>query len=121
MNGSIDKYGFAFTHRIIAKSFIRRCLTVNPEERITAHEALNHPWLSSKEDHLTQDLLPTVRRNFNARRTFKKAVDVVRLSQQLRNKRFSATASSLTNEEAIKQAENEIKPISEGIDQVLKI
>ncbi|KAI9471839.1 MAG: kinase-like domain-containing protein [Benjaminiella poitrasii] len=104
-----------------AKNFIQRCLTVNPEERITAHEALNHPWLSSKND-FTQDLLPNVRQNFNARRTFKKAVDLVRLSYQLRHKQLmsSASKSNTATSEEVREAEKDIKPVNEGIDHVLK-
>jgi calcium/calmodulin-dependent protein kinase I len=51
-----------------AKDFIRGCLTVNTQERLTAKQAANHPWLSAKEDGKGADLLPTVRSNFNARR-----------------------------------------------------
>ncbi|EJD00335.1 Pkinase-domain-containing protein [Fomitiporia mediterranea MF3/22] len=29
-----------------AKSFVRRCLEVDPERRMSAHEALEHPWIS---------------------------------------------------------------------------
>ncbi|KAI8981767.1 kinase-like domain-containing protein [Mycotypha africana] len=133
----------------VAKAFIERCLTVNPEERITAHEALQHPWLlsSTHVDKTQQDLLPNVRRNFNARRTFKKAVDLVRLSYQLRHKQMlsqaaqtassssssssdqpvdasedahTAAAAATATEEEVKMAENDIKPVNEGIDQVLK-
>lgn len=31
-----------------ARDFIKRCLTIDPKERITAHEALNHPFLTEK-------------------------------------------------------------------------
>ncbi|KAK4518805.1 uncharacterized protein ATC70_009028 [Mucor velutinosus] len=107
-----------------AKFFIQRCLTINPEERITAHQALAHPWLSSnndsKQQQQQQDLLPTVRHNFNARRTFKKAVDLVRLSYQLRHKQLMSSASkSRATGDEVKEAEKEIKPVNEGIEQVL--
>ncbi|CAO3621062.1 unnamed protein product [Mucor fragilis] len=106
-----------------AKFFIQRCLTINPEDRITAHQALAHPWLSSNDDskqQQQQDLLPTLRRNFNARRTFKKAVDLVRLSYQLRHKQLLSSASkSRASSDELKEAEREIKPVNEGIEQVL--
>lgn len=106
-----------------AKFFIQRCLTINPEERITAHQALAHPWLSSDDgmkQRQQQDLLPTVRRNFNARRTFKKAVDLVRLSYQLRHKQLMSSASkSRATSDEVRKAEKEIKPVNEGIEQVL--
>ncbi|KAL7328973.1 Calcium/calmodulin-dependent protein kinase type I [Mucor circinelloides] len=106
-----------------AKFFIQRCLTINPEERITAHQALTHPWLSSNDSmkqRQQQNLLPTVRRNFNARRTFKKAVDLVRLSYQLRHKQLMSSASkSRATSDEVRKAEKEIKPVNEGIEQVL--
>ncbi|KAG0173241.1 acetyl-CoA hydrolase [Apophysomyces sp. BC1015] len=77
---------------VLAKDFVRRCLTIDPAKRMTAHEALAHPWLTSVNTQPTspvddaQDLLPGVRGNFNARRTFKKAVDLVRLSYHLGHK-----------------------------------
>ena len=38
---------------------------------MTAKEALKHEWLNTEKD---VNLLPNVRKNFNAKRTFKKAV-----------------------------------------------
>jgi serine/threonine protein kinase len=29
--------------------FLEKCLEINPEKRITAAEALNHPWLAKEE------------------------------------------------------------------------
>ena len=72
-----------------ARSFIRRCLTVDPHERQTAHDALSHPWIN--EDTTAQrdaasnvDLLPTVKRNFNARVKLHAAIDTIRAINQLR-------------------------------------
>ncbi|ROT35764.1 calcium/calmodulin-dependent protein kinase [Sodiomyces alkalinus F11] len=70
-----------------AKDFIRRCLTVDPTKRPTAHEALHHPfvagWLSGT-DQPGNNLLPTVKKNFNARRTLHAAIDTVRAINKLR-------------------------------------
>ena len=54
--------------------------------RITAHEALQHPWISNDLPSKKQgeDLLPTVKKNFNARRTLHKAIDTVRAINKLR-------------------------------------
>ncbi|KAH8151693.1 uncharacterized protein LAJ45_04315 [Morchella importuna] len=67
-----------------ARDFIRKCLTVDPTDRMTAHKALEHPFLS--EDHLgkSADLLPVVRKNFNARRTLHAAIDTIRAINKLR-------------------------------------
>lgn len=79
---------------------------------------MKHLWLSISKEDTTEDLLPNVRHNFNARRTFKKAIDLVRLSYQLRHKHMPVR---VITKEDIKEAENEVKPVSEGIDQVLNI
>ena len=71
-----------------ARDFIKRCLTVDPEARMTAHEALQHLWVNPPYDPYAdqsgQDLLPTVKKNFNARRTLHKAIDTVRAINKLR-------------------------------------
>jgi calcium/calmodulin-dependent protein kinase I len=78
-----------------AKDFIRHCLTIDPNERMTSHQALNHPWIK-EEDTVTKDeerarrkegetdLLPTVRKNFNARVKLHAAIDTIRAINQLR-------------------------------------
>ncbi|KAE8351032.1 kinase-like domain-containing protein [Aspergillus coremiiformis] len=71
-----------------ARDFIKRCLTVDPDARMTAHEALQHIWVNPpydpSADQSSQDLLPTVKKNFNARRTLHKAIDTVRAINKLR-------------------------------------
>ncbi|KAK7755435.1 Calcium/calmodulin-dependent protein kinase type I [Diatrype stigma] len=93
-----------------AKDFIRRCLTVDPNRRMTAHEALSHafvaPWnlnggvggvaaaaasddpavaAAAKQQQQQQtNLLPTVKKNFNARKTLHAAIDTVRAINKLR-------------------------------------
>jgi len=64
-----------------ARSFVKTCLTIDPRNRPTATEALAHPWLSSSTPHFVTsasggptDLLPQIRRAFDARKTFRKAV-----------------------------------------------
>lgn len=71
-----------------AKDFIRRCLTVDPNRRMTAHEALSHAFVAgpslSPDGEKGQNLLPTVKKNFNARRTLHAAIDTVRAINKLR-------------------------------------
>ena len=72
---------------LTAREFIRRCLTVDPAARMTSHEALSHPWiadLGKKQAEGEEDLLPTVKKNFNARRTLHAAIDTIRAINQLR-------------------------------------
>jgi len=75
-----------------AKDFIRRCLTIDPNKRMTAHEALQHPfvagWARSPADEKGANLLPTVKKNFNARRTLHAAIDTVRAINKLRQGDF---------------------------------
>ncbi|CAO3615527.1 unnamed protein product [Cunninghamella echinulata] len=97
-----------------AKDFIEKCLTIDTEKRMTAHESLEHPWLVSVQSE-TKDLLPNVRRNFNARKTFKRAVDMVRLSYHLNQKHMSTSSSGSDEHHGVEG----VKPVNEGIDHVL--
>lgn len=102
---------------VLAKQFIERCLTIDVEKRITAHEALEHEWLIEKEvgqfeEKHKEDLLPNLRTNFNARRTFKKAINMVTLSNHFGH----LSKQNSTNTTAVDQ----LKPVNEGIDQVLE-
>ncbi|ERT02719.1 uncharacterized protein SPSK_00520 [Sporothrix schenckii 1099-18] len=78
-----------------AKDFIRRCLTIDASQRMTAHEALQHPFLAGYDRRNAgapgvagptdeTNLLPTVKKNFNARRTLHAAIDTVRAINKLR-------------------------------------
>lgn len=74
-----------------ARDFINKCLTIDPRARMTAHQALQHPWIKPEDPASPekapgegQDLLPTVKKNFNARRTLHKAIDTVRAINKLR-------------------------------------
>lgn len=81
-----------------AKDFIRGCLTVDPAQRLTAKQCVNHPWLSLEVPvEKEADLLPTVRQNFNARRfatpknhhltirTFHAAIDAIKAINIMKN------------------------------------
>ena len=57
-----------------AKEFIKSCLTTDPAKRPTAQKMLDHKWLSSEHfvaDHTgaAADLLPQVKRGFDAKGT----------------------------------------------------
>ena len=67
-----------------ARDFVSYCLTIDPAKRPTAAQALEHRWLASETPHFVadpesptggpKDLLPTIQKGFNARKTFRKAV-----------------------------------------------
>ena len=74
-----------------ARDFIKRCLTVDPNSRMSAHEALSHAWITSSKDEPQSagsmsghDLLPVIKKNFNARRTLHAAIDTIRAINKLR-------------------------------------
>lgn len=59
-----------------ARNFITCCLTIDPTKRPTARDMLEHKWLSSDTPHFVTDstgaatdLLPQVKKNFDAKRT----------------------------------------------------
>jgi calcium/calmodulin-dependent protein kinase I len=57
----------------MAKDLIRRCLLVNPSERITASDMLKHPWILG--ENIPRNNMPDVAskiREYNARRKFRK-------------------------------------------------
>ncbi|KAI6251524.1 Calcium/calmodulin-dependent protein kinase cmkB [Erysiphe necator] len=65
-----------------ARQFIKSCLIADSTKRITAHEALSHPFITKLRKG--DDLLPTVKKNFNARRTIHTAIDTIRAINKLR-------------------------------------
>jgi len=67
-----------------AKDFIRKCLTVDPNARPSAAAALDHPFIVEEQPEKEADLLPIVRKNFNARRTLHAAIDTIRAINKLR-------------------------------------
>lgn len=74
-----------------AREFIKGCLTIDPQKRMTSHEALSHPFVddTAREregagDRGGGDLLPVIKKNFNARRTLHAAIDTIRAIKKLR-------------------------------------
>ncbi|KAJ1812382.1 Calmodulin-dependent protein kinase cmk2, partial [Coemansia sp. RSA 2599] len=107
-----------------AKDFIRRCLRSNPSERMTAEQALAHPWLSAS-DVSTRNLLPDVLENFNAKATLRRAVLKLQAVNRLRKlsmgsatKRSESQSSSSTDPEMdLTQMEQEILSRQQTADQ----
>jgi calcium/calmodulin-dependent protein kinase I len=69
-----------------AKNLITSLLTVDPERRLTAEEALAHKWMTVSDDVLAnQDLGANLYelKRFNAKRKFKAAVKTVIATQKL--------------------------------------
>ncbi|KAJ1563260.1 hypothetical protein HK096_001735, partial [Nowakowskiella sp. JEL0078] len=92
-----DEYWFDISDE--AKDFISKLLILDPKKRMTAKEALSHPWLE-KLPHVSGgvDLMRGSKEHFNPRRTFKKAVDAIRLINRVSN--LSKSKESLLAEYA---------------------
>ncbi|CAN0277387.1 unnamed protein product [Ectocarpus sp. 4 AP-2014] len=72
-----------------AKDLIRRLLTVDPKKRLTAAQAVTHPWLLSKDDDLLKHNLGVnleQLRLFNARRKLRAAIKSVLATQMMAGK-----------------------------------
>lgn len=67
-----------------AMDFISRCLTIDPKERLSSSESRNHPFLTQEFPREEADLLPKVRKNFNARKTFYAAVNAVKAMNSMK-------------------------------------
>ncbi|SCU98736.1 LADA_0H15038g1_1 [Lachancea dasiensis] len=66
-----------------AKDFILQALTVEAHDRPTASELLNHAWIA-KKIHKTDNLLPGIKKEFDARRRFREAVEIVKLNNRIK-------------------------------------
>ncbi|WFD31474.1 calcium/calmodulin-dependent protein kinase [Malassezia sp. CBS 17886] len=62
-----------------AIDFVKRCLTLDPDRRITAEEALHHPWFAMRRDD-AGDVSAGLRDNYRSR--WKAAVSAVRATQR---------------------------------------
>jgi len=100
-----------------ARDFIRRLLTVDPSARMTADEALKHPWLarvSSIHQSGQKDLLPEIKKAFNAKATFRKAVNGIRMINRLRTETQEHQQARMEMEKNHRLASEE----AEHLDQV---
>ncbi|KAG0251290.1 hypothetical protein DFQ27_008857 [Actinomortierella ambigua] len=95
----------------LAKAFIDSLLVTEPEERPTASRALDHPWFRAVLEHdmITPvspadsvNLLPGFRKNFNARRMFKKAVRAVGILRKING---TGSASSFDSSASLSSSE----------------
>lgn len=65
----------------LPQNMVRRLLTVDPKKRLTARQAVGHPWLATSGDILSANDLSFNRPKFhsaNAKRKLRSAIDMVR-------------------------------------------
>ncbi|KZC08978.1 Calcium/calmodulin-dependent protein kinase type II subunit beta [Dufourea novaeangliae] len=88
-----------------AKNLINQMLTVNPSKRITASEALKHPWICQRERVASvvhrQETVECLKK-FNARRKLKVAI----LTTMLATRNFSKPQSSRTSLSTRRKSQN---------------
>ncbi|XP_041865723.1 calcium/calmodulin-dependent protein kinase type II subunit gamma isoform X16 [Melanotaenia boesemani] len=85
-----------------AKNLINQMLTINPAKRITADQALKHPWVCQRSTVASmmhrQETVECLRK-FNARRKLKGAI----LTTMLVSRNFSACKSLLNKKDGVKK------------------
>ncbi|KAG7095556.1 hypothetical protein E1B28_006294 [Marasmius oreades] len=98
-----------------ARDFVRECLTIDPTSRPTAEEALKHKWLADSEPHYVPssngeptDLLPHVKKAFNARQLWRKAAFGIRALN-----RMSALAGVGPDAQKLKELKGELSRFKE--------
>ncbi|KCV72870.1 calcium/calmodulin-dependent protein kinase I [Fonticula alba] len=84
-----------------AKDLIRRLLTVDPAQRLTAEEALRHPWIAQEGGSASNidihESFTTQLAKFNARRKLRAAMKTVAMVTRL--KRLGLNAAEATADE----------------------
>jgi len=95
-----------------AKDLIQRSLTVDSKKRITADEALEHPWIlgyTAKEDKLDNSVIDKLKRSQTARRRLKGAINAVILGSKLMRIGLEHQSSEVTEEKGTTTATAEHK------------
>jgi len=97
-----------------AKDLIKRLLTVDPNKRITAEEALRHPWLElsmtdlmSRDLHKNQEAMKRWNHKRKLRRVYHAVIASNRMKNLLNSIRQGAKESAKQEEEASKEVPKE--------------
>ncbi|MCJ1457609.1 hypothetical protein MMC28_007977 [Mycoblastus sanguinarius] len=109
-----------------AREFIKRCLTIDPQKRMTAHEALSHPFVNDEIREKEgggrgagRDLLPVIKKNFNARRTLHAAIDTIRAINKLREGGAAGLMEgAMSVDPRVKREQDEEKFVGQGGDRM---
>ncbi|KAG6817017.1 hypothetical protein H0H87_000639 [Tephrocybe sp. NHM501043] len=97
-----------------AKDFVRSCLTLDPKKRPTAAQVLEHKWLADETPHFVTDstgaptdLLPHVKKAFNAKHLWRKAGFSIRAMNRM------ASMASTSQSAAAEQIRNNLEQYKE--------
>ena len=108
-----------------AREFIKRCLTIDPQKRMTAYEALQHPWVNDEAREQEGqgrgeggDLLPVIKKNFNARRTLHAAIDTIRAINKLREGGAAGLMEGAMSVDPKRQQHQQDKVTAQGGDRM---
>uniref|UniRef100_A0A8C1RMQ0 calcium/calmodulin-dependent protein kinase n=1 Tax=Cyprinus carpio TaxID=7962 RepID=A0A8C1RMQ0_CYPCA len=101
-----------------AKDLINKMLTINPSKRITAAEALKHPWICQRSTVASmmhrQETVECLKK-FNARRKLKEPQTTVIHNPVDRNKESTESANTTIEDEDIKARKQEIIKVTEQL------
>ncbi|XP_045213945.1 calcium/calmodulin-dependent protein kinase type II delta chain-like isoform X10 [Mercenaria mercenaria] len=100
-----------------AKNLINSMLTVNPSKRITAQEALKHPWICQRERVAAavhrQETVDCLKK-FNARRKLKGAI----LTTMLATRNFSSRSLMVKKNDGIKESTDSSNTIEDDAKKI---
>ncbi|KFO85818.1 Calcium/calmodulin-dependent protein kinase type II subunit alpha, partial [Buceros rhinoceros silvestris] len=103
-----------------AKDLINKMLTINPSKRITAAEALKHPWISHRATVAScmhrQETVDCLKK-FNARRKLKGAI----LTTMLATRNFSGRPSLLSGEQPVRLPSECSLPANSQLENLYKL
>lgn len=103
-----------------AKDFVKQCLTIDPVNRPTAAECLKHKWLADAEPHFVPradgeptDLLPNVKKAFNAKKLWRKAAFSIKAMNRMASLAHSHPEAALIRENVHKYKEESAREVME--------
>jgi len=106
-----------------AKEFVTECLTIDPAKRPTAAKALQHKWLADTTPHFVQDpktegptdLLPHVKKAFNAKQLWRKAAFSIRAMNRMATLAGHGSDLSQLREDLEQYKEESAREIMENV------
>ncbi|WVQ67026.1 uncharacterized protein L199_005219 [Kwoniella botswanensis] len=111
-----------------ARDFVRKCLTIDPTNRPTASQLLEHKWLKVDEDTSLKDptspagkavdLLPNVKAGFDAKKTFRKAVLGMMAVHRFKDQPHQGGEQTAKEKEQLVKEVEEYKKEAENVSEV---